>query len=178
MRTLLGPPVCYTFHRSKNRLREGNTKYILTFEVRDDQLPPDKIPINSIYFVSQPGWDNEHFVFKWSMMDVIGKPEELVHEKELQYCSSAGGHVRDKFKYQAKFSERFQLGSMPFDRQVLQMRFVAEALLGKVVFRPRDADAGEVTGGRTGKDARKAVPSEWRLIQFPWKGKEFPQQRT
>eukprot|EP00746_Dinoflagellata_sp_MGD_P044194 gnl/MRDRNA2_/MRDRNA2_207884_c0_seq1.p1 gnl/MRDRNA2_/MRDRNA2_207884_c0~~gnl/MRDRNA2_/MRDRNA2_207884_c0_seq1.p1 ORF type:complete len:361 (+),score=44.49 gnl/MRDRNA2_/MRDRNA2_207884_c0_seq1:372-1454(+) len=90
------------------------------------------------------------------MLNLVDESQELVHRRELQYCSDAGGHVFEKFKYIAKFSERLELRDMPFDKQILQMKFCAEAKIYHMQFSPLCTEAGSWLGVNT-------VPVAWEF---------------
>eukprot|EP00931_Biecheleriopsis_adriatica_P116970 TRINITY_DN92543_c0_g1_i1.p1 TRINITY_DN92543_c0_g1~~TRINITY_DN92543_c0_g1_i1.p1 ORF type:complete len:615 (-),score=94.88 TRINITY_DN92543_c0_g1_i1:50-1840(-) len=110
---------------------------------------------------SQPDWDNT-FRPKWSIMNVVGKEEVLYHSCQLLFCSSAGGHVFEKYKLQATFKERLELHDLPFDKQVLRMKFVSEVQQWKVQFVPLSNHAGNLS---TRKGLPDAVPAEWRAVE-------------
>jgi hypothetical protein len=116
-----------------------------------------------IMHMTEPDWEKgAYFKPEWSMMNVVGSHTVLLHQRKLEYCSSGGGHVREKYKIQATFSERFELKDMPFDRQLLRMKFVAETELFKMQFAPLTDDAGAIKNGYN-PDLPYAVPIEWQV---------------
>lgn len=119
----------------------------------------------SIQHIGQPDWDNDHTLFKptFTFGNAIGKTEIIQHVRMLEYCSSAGGHVFEKYKFQATFAERLELMSMPFDRQVLRIRIYGEEPIWRMQLAPfKDDRAGGRPGlPRPGSDV--PVPTEWKV---------------
>mmetsp|Transcript_167974 Transcript_167974/g.534234 ORF Transcript_167974/g.534234 Transcript_167974/m.534234 type:complete len:251 (-) Transcript_167974:15-767(-) len=126
----------------------GNVKHIL--------------PTSSIS-MSQPDWlehgRGEFFYPDWTMMNVVGTAERLAHQCKLEFCSDAGGHVKEKYTFMASFSERFEFHDMPFDRQLLRMKFVAEVPHYRLQFAPVQRDAGELKGGGRRADVPDQLPA-------------------
>lgn len=128
----------------------------------EKELSDDKqcIAPTDVWYQSQPDWD-EAFRPKWSVMNMVGAEEVLYHNCQLQFCSSAGGHVMEKYKIQATFNERLELHDLPFDKQVLRMKFVAEVPQWKVQFVPLSSNAGNLA---TRPGLPDAVPAEWTAV--------------
>lgn len=113
-----------------------------------------------VHWRSEPDWDS-HFRVRWSMMNLYQKEEVLVEERMLLYCSPAGGHVFEKFKIKATFKERLELDDMPFDRQLLQMKFVSEMFMHQVQFKALKEEAGELKSGASRGRRPDSLPAEW-----------------
>lgn len=95
-------------------------------------------------------------------MNAVSLPEEIFKNHTLEYCTSAGGHVSLQCKFLAEFSQRLELQDMPFDRQLLRMKFVADKPLYHMQFFPLQEEAGYLKGGKR-SDVPDAVPVEWRV---------------
>lgn len=107
--------------------------------------------------IRQPNWDSADpiFVPAFSFGNAVGKPQTLQHERMLEYCSAAGGHVFEKYKFQGTFAERYELKGMPFDRQLLRVRIYCEHPVWRMQLAPfKDDRAGWL-------NSRMGVPSEW-----------------
>lgn len=112
---------------------------------------------DQVAHISQPEWGKDtHFKVHFAMPNVVEEPTELAKEQHLEYCTSKGGHILHKIKYLATFREKLELQNMPFDRQMLQIEFVAELPLYSFYFYPLDVNAGslERRGGHS-------VPAAW-----------------
>lgn len=107
----------------------------------------------------------KHFTPCWTMMNVYEEPKELVHQRSVEYWSKAGGHVFEKFKYQATFYQKLHLHSMPFDKQCLTMKFVTEKPTYQLQFLPLSTHAGTVKAGATTGSCRDSVPVEWKVLR-------------
>jgi len=83
---------------------------------------------------TEPEWEKEHFQHKWTLLNAVGEATQIVHFRKLDYCSPAGGHIFEKFKFQATFSERLELDDMPFDKQVLRLQFISELFLHQLQY--------------------------------------------
>eukprot|EP00930_Biecheleria_cincta_P070793 TRINITY_DN583_c0_g1_i4.p1 TRINITY_DN583_c0_g1~~TRINITY_DN583_c0_g1_i4.p1 ORF type:complete len:565 (-),score=73.53 TRINITY_DN583_c0_g1_i4:259-1878(-) len=135
---------------------DGQTCYVIQCTDGFRDIPPC-----DVLQMSQPDWSTQ-FDPSFSMMNVVGMPEQILLQRTLEYCSSEGGHVSVKYKYLAEFSERLELQDMPFDRQLLRMKFVAELPLFHLQFAPLMTDAGHLKGGKR-EDAPDAAPVEWKV---------------
>mmetsp|Transcript_15524 Transcript_15524/g.41116 ORF Transcript_15524/g.41116 Transcript_15524/m.41116 type:complete len:491 (-) Transcript_15524:234-1706(-) len=110
-----------------------------------------------IQHIGQPDWDKDHTLFKPSFTfgNAVGTAEVIQHVRMLEYCSPAGGHVFEKYKFQATFAERLELMSMPFDRQVLRIRIYGEEPIWRMQLAPfKDDRAGWKSA---------PVPTEWKV---------------
>jgi hypothetical protein len=91
---------------------DGRSKMLI--QCKDSRL---ELKPTQVIHETSPDWDTGRFQAKWSIMNLAGEAEELFHTRQLLYCSRAGGHIFEKFKYRAVFAERLELRDMPFDKQ-------------------------------------------------------------
>ena len=89
---------------------------------------------------------------KWFLMHLIGQPLELVHELGLFYCN-----------YGMTLKEQLESEHMPFDVQLLRIKFVAEMSTYQLKCRFSDEDAGKLYGGHSVSRTAHKVPLEWRV---------------
>jgi hypothetical protein len=112
-----------------------------------------------IQYIRQPDWDSSEKLFKpvFTFGNAIAKAEVIEHIRMLEYCSSVGGHVFEKYKFQGTFTERLELGDMPFDRQMLRIRIYGEEPIWRQQLAPfKDDSAGWLTSDN-------ATPTEWEV---------------
>ena len=153
-----GDPVKITGRIVGSPFYDNRTELVIQTSTDKHTLKP-----TNVMRTTQPDWSSgKYFQPEWSMMNIVGQPTELLHRRQLEYCSASGGHVSDKYKFQATFKERFELRDMPFDRQILRMKFVAEIELFSMQFAPLQESAGDFKGG-TRPDVPDEVPIEWQI---------------
>jgi len=128
-----------------------------TITIRCENGIEKELEPTSIQHIGQPDWDNDHTLFKptFTFGNAVGAAEVIQHVRMLEYCSSAGGHVFEKYKFQATFAERFELMSMPFDRQVLRIRIYGEEPIWRMQLAPFKDDRAGWKGA--------PVPTEWKI---------------
>jgi len=115
-----------------------------------------EIEPTSLKYVLQPDWDSNHRLFtpSYTFGNAIAKTDVMHHVRMLEYSSAAGGHIFEKYKYQATFAEGLELESMPFDRQMLRIRMYGEAPLWEQQLVPfKDSYAGRLDSSD--------IPCEW-----------------
>eukprot|EP00933_Yihiella_yeosuensis_P001808 TRINITY_DN10299_c1_g1_i9.p1 TRINITY_DN10299_c1_g1~~TRINITY_DN10299_c1_g1_i9.p1 ORF type:complete len:918 (-),score=165.31 TRINITY_DN10299_c1_g1_i9:74-2761(-) len=95
--------------------------------IGDDKVHVE-LPLSCFINKIEPDWDADPFLFKpqWSIENQVGELQTLVHDKKLLFVSEKGGHVFEKFKFQATFHEPLRLQDFPFDKHALTIRFTAE----------------------------------------------------
>lgn len=114
-----------------------------------------------IQHVRQPDWDSNAKLFKpaFTFGNAIANADVIEHIRMLEYCSSVGGHVFEKYKFQGTFTERLELADMPFDRQMLRIRIYGEEPIWRQQLAPfKDQSAGWLTSDN-------ATPTEWKVDQ-------------
>jgi len=110
----------------------GERKLRLRCDDGDVLLAPTNI-VNT----SQPDWaSGQYSAIPSSMTNMIGEEEVFFEKRTLEYCDDEGGHVSFTRKIQATFSEQFELQRMPFDRQLLRIKFVAEESVLRMQYLP------------------------------------------
>ena len=87
----------------------------------------------------------------------MGEVIELLHERTLKYASDQGGHVFEKYKFQATFREDLKLQRFPCDQQALAIRLTAERPFAQQQWSHLQSQAGQTK-----------VPALWS-VQRPQK---------
>lgn len=113
---------------------------------------PDKVA-----HIGDPEWGKDtHFKVSFTMPNMVEEAVTLMHQRKLEYCSSNGGHIVERFKYLATFREKLELHNMPFDRQMFQMEFEAEEPQYVFQFQPLNINAGSLA-----RRGGYSVPAAW-----------------